>query len=103
MLSVNVSYQEEGSIVVMCSMLYVGKCLSSKCTTGDVKGKRQGHVVLGVHKQSQIGAENPSHCHFHLLIIDRIHNQFGLKTALKTKPLASCQFRLCLSASEKGQ
>lgn len=86
MPSVDVSYQEEGSIVVKCSMLYVCKCLSSEFTTGDVQSQRHGHVVLGVHEQSQIGAENPSHCHFHLLIKDRIHSHFGLEA--ENKPLA---------------
>lgn len=64
--SLGVSYQEETSVAVACSVLYVGESLSSQRATGDVQGLCQGQVVLGVHQQTQVGAENPSDCHFHL-------------------------------------
>lgn len=37
LLSVGVSYQEERSAVVACSVLDVGERLTSKCATGDVE------------------------------------------------------------------
>lgn len=49
----------------------VGERLASESTTGDVEGERQGDVVLGVHKQAEIRAENPSHRPLHLLTTHR--------------------------------
>lgn len=71
MLRVGVSHQEERGVAVACSVFYVCKCLSSKTATRDVESYRQGHVVLGVHKQIQVGAKDPSYCCFHLLITKR--------------------------------
>lgn len=61
-----VSYQEERSVAFVCRMLNISESLTSKTAAGDVQGQGQGHVILRVHQQSQIGAENPPDCCFHL-------------------------------------
>lgn len=72
------SYQEQRIVAVLCSVLQVRECLSAESATRDVEGLSQGHVVLGVHEQVEIGAENPPHGHFHLEIIIKI-NHFHLR------------------------
>lgn len=62
----SVSDQEERSVVGLRGALDIGERLSSKRATWDVEGQRQGHVVLGVYEQVQIGAENPSDCRLQL-------------------------------------
>lgn len=61
-----VCYQEERSVALLCRALDICERLPSETAAGDVKGLRQSYVILRVHKQTQIGAENSPNCCFHL-------------------------------------
>lgn len=61
-----VCYQEERSAAFLSRALHVDERLASQTAAGDVQGLRQGHVVLRVHEQAQVGAEHSPNCCFHL-------------------------------------
>lgn len=78
--SEEVSYQEERSVGVVRGVLHVCERLAPERAAGNVEGQSQGQVVLGVDQQTEIGAENPPHRRFHLLMINRRHiGQTGRK------------------------
>lgn len=56
-----VSYQEERSVAVACGLFQVGERLVAKRSAGDVERERHRQVVLYIHQQAQVGAENLSH------------------------------------------
>lgn len=62
------SYQEERSFAVARGSFQVCECLPAKCSTGDIKRECYCQVVLHIHQQVQVGAENLSHRHLKLWI-----------------------------------
>lgn len=66
------SYQEQRIVAVLCGVLQVRERLSPESAARDVQGLCQGHVVLGVHEQVEVRAENLPHGHFHLEIVNRM-------------------------------
>lgn len=68
----------------------VGECLPAKRSTGDIEGERHCQVVLHIHQQVQVGAENPSHRHLKLWM--RIDEQVCFFLRLNEKETVHWEF-----------